>query len=77
VYCCVAATRFYLLINTHLGFAGLQAAGLTDSESGEDSADEPDESWFAEYVDRQPSLRGPITDFGQVKLYIHVSGPYC
>jgi len=178
-YCCVAATRFCLLINTHLDFDGLQAAGLTDSESGEDSAaanrqrkaqkgpsglrppthsgtppssaaglspqhqsahvnghseqrnsqgqrwqnedetrgnragsvgaegrsasmeapvtngdrgqvaaaapsvgkiklklrrpwsagaDEYDESWFAEYVDRQPNLRGPITDFDQVKL---------
>lgn len=28
-------------------------------------ADEYDESWFAEYVDRQPNLRGPITDFDQ------------
>ncbi len=32
------------------------------------SADEYDESWFAEYVDRQPNLRGPITDMDQVKL---------
>ena len=31
-------------------------------------ADEYDESWFAEYVDRQPNLRGPIADFDQVKL---------
>lgn len=29
------------------------------------SADEYDESWFAECVDRQPKLRGPITDFHQ------------
>jgi len=39
-YCCVAATIYYLLINTHLGFAGLQAAGLTDCEPGESIADE-------------------------------------
>ena len=55
----------------------LQAARLTDSQSGEDSADEPDESLFAEHVDRQPNLRVPITDFGQVKLDIPVSIPYC
>ena len=32
------------------------------------SGDEYDESWFAEYIDRQPNLRGPITDMVQVKL---------
>jgi len=36
----VAATRHFLPINIHLGLAGLQAAGLTDSEPGEDSAEE-------------------------------------
>ncbi len=58
---------------------GLQAARLTDSESdsesGEDIEDESDESWGAEHVDRQPNLRGRITDCGQVKLDIGVSGP--
>ena len=177
LYCSVAATRFCLLVNSHRDVIGLQAAGPTDSESGEDSAaakrqrkahkgpsglrppthsgtpppsaaglspqhqsahvnghseqrnsqgqrwqnedeapgnragsigaegrsasmeapvtngdrgqvaaaapsvgkiklklrrpwsaDEYDESWFAECVDRQPKLRGPITDFHQVKL---------
>ena len=177
LYCSVAATRFCLLVNTHRDVIVLQAAGPTDSESGEDSAaakrqrkahkgpsglrppthsgtpppsaaglspqhqsahvnghseqrnsqgqrwqnedeapgnragsigaegrsasmeapvtngdrgqvaaaapsvgkiklklrrpwsaDEYDESWFAECVDRQPKLRGPITDFHQVKL---------
>lgn len=186
LYWCVAATRFCLLINTHQHSIDLQAAGPTDSESGEDSAtakrqrkahkgpsglrppthsgnpppsglspqhqsahvngppeqrheqgqrwqneneargnrassigaegrsasmealvtngdrgqvaaaapsvgkiklklrrpwsagaDEYDESWFAEYVDRQPNLRGPISDFDQVKLKFHVSGPSC
>ena len=177
LYSCVAATRVCLLIYTYLAFIGVQAAGPTDSESGEDSAaakkqckaqkgpsglrppthsgtppppaaglspqhqsahvnghseqrhsqgqqrqnedepqgnragsigaegrsasmeapvtngdrgqvaaaapsvgkiklklrrplsaDEYDESWFAEHVDRQPNLRGPIIDMDQVKL---------
>ncbi len=38
LYCPVAAIRFCLLINTHQDLIGLQAAGPTDSESGEDSA---------------------------------------
>jgi len=38
---------------------------------------EYDESWFAEYVDKQPNLRGPITDMDQVKLKCHVFGPNC
>ena len=56
---------------------GLQIARLTDNESGMDSADEPDESWLAKHVDGQPNLWGPITDLGQGKLDVSVSGPYC